>query len=144
MKAFNILLFVFVMNLFHSLNFAFSQSNVHYINGYKFEFRRDIVSSDYGSKVDRVIYLYRNGQYVLKHYEKRYFADCNNDYISFGDFSISGDNIIFNTEYSQSGADPIPEKRRQRYQVNSSGKLILLSDREYYSDLGWVNSTFKY
>ena len=134
--------FLFVLFLF-SFQRISAQNDVYYIRGYKFEFKRKVIESDNSSKLDVVIYLYRDNQYVLKHYEKRHFGDCNNDYISYGDYLITDDVIVFNTEYSQSGEDPIPEKRKQRYQVSSSGRLVSIYDKEYYSDSGWINSTFK-
>jgi hypothetical protein len=143
MKTLNYILVVFIVYLSSLLNDIKAQGNTYFINGYKFEFEYDLVDSQYESKLDQVIYLYRNGQYVLKHYQKRFFADIENDYISYGDYSINGDIITFNTEYSQSGQDPIPEKRTQRYKVKSNGKLTLISDKEYYPNQGWINSTFK-
>ena len=133
------LLFIF---LFFSFKLV-SQNNVFYINGYRFSVKEEIVNSSYPSKLDRVIYFYRDGNYLLKHYIKRHFADENNDYISYGSYSVNGNIITFNTSYSQTGEDPIPEERIQKFSVNSSGKLILVSDKEYYPDNGWINSTFK-
>ena len=126
------LLFIF---LFISLN-LFSQNNVFYINGYRFSIKEKIVDSD------RIISLYRDGQYLLQHYIKRYDSDCNNQYIFDGTYSVDGNIFTFNTYYHQTGNDPIPKQRYQKYSVNSNGKLILITDKELYP-YGWVNSTFK-
>ncbi len=126
------LLFIF---LFISLN-LFSQNKVFYINGYRFSIKEKIVDSD------RIISLYRDGQYLLQHYIKRYDADCNNQYIFDGTYSVDGNIFTFNTYYHQTGNDPIPKQRYQKYSVNSNGKLILITDKELYP-YGWVNSTFK-
>jgi hypothetical protein len=135
-------IYLFILFLI-SIRGISAQNDVRYIKGYKFEFKRTLIESEYSSKLDVVIYLYRDNQYVLKHYEKRHFGDCNNDYISYGDYLVNDDVIVFNTEYSQSGEDPIPEKRKQRYQVSASGRLVSIYDKEYYPDSGWINSTFK-
>ena|SRR5687768_5130958 len=83
---------------------------------------------------DTLVYFYRleNGQntYLLKHYTYKFTADCNNEFEDIGTYQVKGDSIIFNTEYTQKRNDPIPLSRQQIYVVKSTGKLILVSDRE--------------
>ena len=126
------LLFIF---LFISLN-LFSQNNVYYINGYRFTFKEKIVDSD------RIISVSRDGVYLFQHYIVREYGDCNNSYYFEGSYAVNGNVFTFNTYYHQTGNDPIPKERYQKYLVNSNGKVILITDKELYP-YGWVNSTFK-
>jgi hypothetical protein len=127
------LLFIF---LFISLN-LFSQNKVFYINGYRFDFKEEIVDSD------RKISIYRNGKYLFGHYIEREDGDCNNAYYLEGSYSVDGNIFTFNTYYHQTGNDPIPKQRYQKYSVNSNGTVILITDKELYP-YGWVNSTFEW
>jgi len=86
---------------------------------------------------DKVKELYRveKGKkiYLLKYYEyKDGGGDCNNIYWNEEKMEVKNDSLIFLTHYLQNLNDPIPQWRKQIYQVNKKGKLILVYDKYRY------------
>jgi hypothetical protein len=108
-----------------------------------FIFQQKTLKSEY-KHIDTVVYVYRieNGQkkYLLKHYTYRFSADCNNEFIDKGDYTIQSDTFIFTTRYLQNLSDPIPLRRKQIYVVKPTGKLILIKDMEQDHAGVWRNT----
>lgn len=134
--------------LFFLLFFAGSsicQTKYIVINHHNFIVKTKKVKNEWNS-FDKVKELYRieNGKqiYVLKYYAyKDDGSDCNNVFWSKETMKVKKDSIIFLTEYFQkTNMDPIPEWRKQIYQVKADGHLILIYDKyKYRHNAEWVN-----
>ncbi|MGB1247446.1 MAG: hypothetical protein ACPG4Z_01070 [Chitinophagales bacterium] len=141
--------------LFYYIVFTLFCSNVlgqttsFTIKDYDFEIVIEIVNNEWES-MDTVNKLYRiedgSPVYLLKFYSyKDKGGDCNNVFWDKETLEINSDNLIFTTQYFQkTGMDPIPEYRKQIYQVNSDGKLLLIYDKyKFRYDDEWTESEYK-
>ena len=108
------------------------------INGFDFVVEKTVVDNEWNTQDTlKKLYLKEDSSkvYLLKFYTyKDNGADCNNVFWQKESYEIRENQIIFNTRYYQkTGIDPIPEKRKQIYQVTSEGKLILVYDKYKYA-----------
>jgi hypothetical protein len=128
---------------------GFTQTNTLTVNGATFLVKESLEKNEWFEKNDTLLEFYRleNGKpkYLLSHYKYRYSADCNNEFTDKGTYSVTNDSIVFTTYFLQkTGLDPIPEERRQIYEVQADGKLILIWDRQKERSSGaWVETNYK-
>lgn len=135
-------LYLLILSLLPILSYA--QKEKFTINNHEFSISAEVVDNEWDTK-DTINRLYRieNGELrpILKYYiYKDGGGDCNNLFWDKETMNVNGDSLIFTTHYFQeTGIDPIPEWRKQIYQVNSEGELILIYDRyKYYNFDEWV------
>ncbi len=134
----NILIFFLIL----TTQVVQAQEATFSVNNTSFVLVKKTRKNEYQHGKDTILQLYRiqaDGQlkYLLSHDVYAWSGDCNNVFEDIGSYSVEDDKIIFYTEYLQEGNDPIPEKRKQIYQVLPDGKLIEIYDKQYYS---WSNS----
>jgi hypothetical protein len=126
----------FIILPFLFAQIAFAQTDTISVNGNKFFTTTHIEKNEYG-QTDTLLKIFRmeNGRpkYVLSHYSYLHGFDCNNEYWDIGTIEVKEDKLIFHSRYIQKGFDPIPTSRKQIYQVNKYGRLILLSDKSYFA-----------
>ena len=108
-----IFLFAFCVNFSLSL---YSQSNTHYINGYKYSFEAD----SEGKYWD----IYRGNKWLMDHPKEN---DDNGPYEK-GSYSISGNIITFKTIINYSWGR---KSRIQKYIVSDTGGCTPFSDKTY-------------
>ncbi len=124
---------------------TYGQKKSFAINGHQFIFLSKKVKNEWGSfdKIRTLYRIYKNTKKnVLKYYEYQdEGGDCNNLFWNRGRYEIRNDSIIVITHYFQkTGADPIPEWRKQIYRVNRKGDLVVLYDKyKYYQKTVWTN-----
>ena len=139
MKTLFCLLLVFIVQ------YSFSQKDTLLINGFKFYTEKQVLKNEFGTK-DTVLKFYRidNGKskYLLKHYQYRFTADCNNGFTDIGSYAVKHDSIVFVTNYFQkTGMDPIPDTRMQIFKVQVDGKLKEIYDKELQRYTGeWLET----
>lgn len=143
MKKILILFFLLLLGCF-----SLAQTDTLVINGIKFVTIIKTEKNEFNMK-DTLMKLYRiedgKAKYLLTHYVYRFGADCNNEFTDIGTYQIKNDSIIFLTEFRQkTGMDPIPDFRKQIYEVGAGGKLTLIYDKEQERHLGkWVDTNNK-
>ncbi len=108
-----IFLFAFCINFSLSL---YSQSNTHYINGYKYSFEAD----SEGKYWD----IYRENKWLMDHPKE----NNDNGQWETGSYSISGNIITFKTIINYSWGR---KSRIQKYRVSDTGGCIPFSDNTY-------------
>jgi len=115
------------------VKFASSQTDTLVINGTKFLRVIKTEKNEY-HKRDTILLLYRlenqSKKYLLKHYLYSWSADCNNEFTDVGTMRVNNDSITFITFHKQKGNDPIPNKTKQIYKVDTSGKLKLIFNKQ--------------
>ena len=131
--------------IFIFLNWATTivgQQDTLFVKGNTYLTVKQSVKNDFASK-DTLVKIYRLEKGVkkqlLSHYIYKYTEDCNNKFKDLGKVEFRGDSLILETLYVQKGHDPIPEKKRKIYKVQSNGTLALLSDKTYLSGK-WTNT----
>jgi hypothetical protein len=121
------------------------QADTILVNGTKFLFVRSTLAGQLNT-IDTILKVYRieNGQrsYLLTQNIHTEDADCNSYFIDYGSYEISGDSIIFKTEFN---INPnmhvaLPVSQKQIYIVKDDGKLILIYDRSEMEDGTWRNN----
>ena len=119
-----------------------AQQDTIFIKGNTYLTVKQSVKNDFASK-DTIAKIYRLEKDVkkllLSHYLYKYVEDCNNNFKDIGKIKFRGDSLILETLYIQKGHDPIPEKKRKIYRVQSSGKITMLSDKTYLIGK-WTNT----
>ena len=108
-----IFLFAFCINFSLSL---YSQSNTHYINGYKYSFEAD----SEGKYWD----IYRENKWLMDHPKE----NNDNGQWETGSYSISGNIITFKTIINYSWGR---KSRIQKYIVSDTGGCTPFSDKTY-------------
>ena len=127
-----ILLFV-LLNTYGAL----SQTDSFVLNGFSISISNFIEKNEWGT-VDTLkrLFLMKDGmkEELLSYYVyQNKGMDCNNVFWMKETFLIKKDSIIINTNfYQKTGLDPIPEKRKQVYLLDSDGKLSLIYDKYLY------------
>jgi hypothetical protein len=124
----------------------YAQTENFIIYDHKFEIRNSVVSNEWNSN-DTVSKLYRISEFDTTYLLQFYIfqdvgGDCNNRYWNREKLIIEEDRIIFSTHFFQKDGihDPIPEWRKQIYQVDTTGALNLVYDKyRYYYDKNWVD-----
>lgn len=106
------------------------------VNGTTFVFKKATRKCElFDNLRDTVWKVYRLGDgqlhYLLEHTVRETSADCNNTFVDFGTYRVSGDTLFFHTEMTQKRSDPIPTSRDQAYLVKQDGKLVPLFDHLY-------------
>jgi hypothetical protein len=136
-------LLIILTTFFFTCN-TYGQKKSFSINGHQFVIASKKVKNEWGS-FDHIRTLYRTEgstkKYLLKYYHfQDEGGDCNNLFWNRGSYQIRNDSIIFITHYFQkTGADPIPEWRKQIYRVNKNGDLLVLYDKyKYYHKTVWT------
>lgn len=112
---------------------GFAQTDTIRIRDVQFLVKISDTLSEY-NRHDTILKFYRveNGKlkYLLRHTAYSYGEDCNNEFTDKGMYKVSGDSLIFTTEYFQkTGLDPLPSWRKQIYLVDKKGKLREIYDK---------------
>lgn len=93
---------------------------------------------EYGKR-DTILTFYRmekgKPKQLLQHTLYNYGADCNNEFITKGSYTVQHDSIIFTSTIKQkTGLDPIADEERQIYRVEADGKLKLISNKQHINN----------
>lgn len=113
------------------------------VNHTRFIFVKSVRPSEAHIGSDTIVQVFRiqgdSSYYLLTHDLFAQSADCNSVFTDRGSYSISGDSMVFLTEYEfESNKNfGLPFRRKQVYVVKNDGKLILVYDKEEYEDNRW-------
>ncbi len=123
-----------IIILLHVSIFALAQDHIAVINNQNFNFVcKDI--DDFGAYG---IELYRGKVKILSHTLSKTTRDCSSESYELGTYSVLGNKIIFYTYWAtadRTGKEIYPFGfRKQTYQVNNKGRLILISSELYIED----------
>lgn len=122
-----------------------SQTYNYTINGSRFLVKRSITNNEWGTN-DSIASLYNVSEldsiYLFDFYiYQDQGGDCNNRYWKREKLEVNNGCLILLTHYFQLEGinDPIPEWRKQIYQVEVNGRLNLIFDKyKYFNSDSWV------